>query len=199
MRRAATDITSAKTALRTSARSARRGLDPGERRRASEAAAARLLALPQVRRARSVLLYAATAEEADPSPAEAVLARRGVRLLYPRVAGERLELVAVRDPLSLTVGHRGIREPAGAGCDPGEVDVAIVPGVAFDLRGRRLGQGGGHYDRLLPGLAPGSLRVGFCFACQVVPAVPFDPHDQLVDVVVTERATYHTSARASGG
>lgn len=188
-----------KTALRETARSARRGLEPAERLQASQAAAARLLTLPEVRRARTVLLYAALAEETDPSPAAATLAGRGQRLLYPRVAGEGLEVVAVTDPATLAVGYRSILEPTGPRVDPRQVDLAVVPGLAFDLLGRRLGQGGGHYDRLLAELRPGCLRVGFCFACQVVPFVPCDPHDEPVDVVVTERAVYRTEARELDG
>lgn len=190
-----TDTTTVKTALRESARTARRGLEPGERQIASQAAVARMLALPELRRARTVLLYAALAEEADPSPLVPVLVERGKRLLYPRVAGDDLELVAARDVTALAIGYRGIAEPAGPRVDPAQVDLAVIPGVAFDLLGGRLGQGGGHYDRLLPLLPDGCLRVGLCFSCQVVPFVPRDAHDEPVDVVVTERATYRTDAR----
>lgn len=189
------DTTTVKTALRESARTARRGLEPGERRVASQAAAARVLTLPELRRARTVLLYAALAEEADPSTLVATLAERGKRLLFPRVTGDGLRLVAVQDLATLTLGYRGISEPSGPEVDPAEVDLAVIPGVAYDLLGGRLGQGGGHYDRLLPQLPVGALRVGLCFSCQVVPFVPCDVHDEPVDVVVTERATYRTDAR----
>jgi 5-formyltetrahydrofolate cyclo-ligase len=185
-----------KTSLRESARSARRGLDDDERREASRAASERLVALPEVRRARTVLLYAPLAEEADPAtPMLPVLLSRGVRTLFPRVRGDELELVACADASTLTLGYRGIREPVGPSIDPELVDVAVVPGVAFDVLGGRLGQGGGHYDRLLQLLADDCVRVGFCFSCQVVPFVPCEPHDEPVDLVVTERATYRTRSR----
>lgn len=191
-----TDTGVVKTALRSSARSARRGLDDTERRDASDAAVARLLALPELRRAGTVLLYAPLREEADPATtALPVLRQRGVRTLFPRVRGDDLELVAATDLTGLALGYRGIREPAGPTVDAEEVDVAVVPGVAFDVLGGRLGQGGGHYDRLLQLLADECVRIGFCFSCQVVPFVPCEPHDEPVDLVVTERATYRTRRR----
>ncbi|MBW3621444.1 MAG: 5-formyltetrahydrofolate cyclo-ligase [Actinobacteria bacterium] len=191
-----TDTASVKTALRSTARSARRGMDDDERRSASRAAAARLLALPELRGAETVLLYAPLQEEADPATATLPLLRqRGIRTLLPRVRGDELELVAVTELTGLALGYRGIREPAGPPIDPEMVDLAVVPGVAFDVLGGRLGHGGGHYDRLLQLLSDECVRVGFCFSCQVVPFVPCEPHDEPVDLVVTERATYRTRAR----
>lgn len=193
---AVTDTGSVKDALRATARSARRGMDDAERRSASETASQRLLALPEVRRAGTVLLYAPLREEADPATVVLpVLSKRGVRTLFPRVRGEELELVAATDLTGLALGYRGIREPVGPTVDPEDVDVAVIPGVAYDVLGGRLGQGGGHYDRLLQLVSDDCLRVGFCFSCQVVPFVPCEPHDEPVDLVVTQRATYRTRSR----
>lgn len=69
--------------------------------------------------------------------------------------------------------------------DPGDLDVVVVPGVAFTVDGHRLGQGGGHYDRFLLRLRPDCLTIGVCYAEQLVDAVPLEPHDVAVDVVVT--------------
>lgn len=190
-----TETATVKAALRTSARSARAGMDEVERRRASAAAAERLLGLPEVRQARTVLLYAPYGDEADPTSIVQRLVARRVRTLFPRVRGEDLELVEVTDLLTLQLGYRGIREPVGPPIDPEVVDVAVIPGIAFDVLGGRLGQGGGHYDRLLPFLDVDCDRIGFCFSCQVVPFVPSDPHDEPVDLVVTQRAVYRTHAR----
>ena len=70
--------------------------------------------------------------------------------------------------------------------DPTEVDLVLLPGVAFDRRGGRLGHGAGCYDRLLPGLRPDCVRVAAAFSLQVVPEVPVEPHDQRFQRLVTE-------------
>lgn len=184
-----------KAALRGTALAARRALPGADRREASQRAVARLLVLPEVRRARTVLLYAAVDDEADPATALKVLIDRGVRTLYPRVRGDHLDLVAAADLMTLTLGYRGIKEPVGPAIDPEVVDLAVIPGVAFDRLGGRLGQGGGHYDRLLARMPPETVRVGFAFACQVVPRVPREDHDQAVDIVVTEAGAHRTGAR----
>ena len=184
-----------KAALRTAAVAARRTLRTGERAIASQAIVERLRVLPELREARVVLLYAALAEEADVSALIGPLHRRGARTIFPRVSGDRLELVAASDLRTLQLGYRGIREPVGPTVDAASIDAVITPGVAFDPHGGRLGQGGGHYDRLLSSMPGEAVRVGVCFACQVVPDVPREDHDLPVDLVVTERAVYRTDAR----
>lgn len=184
-----------KTALRAATLAARRSLRTGERATASRTVVERLVALPELRDARVVLLYAALIEETDIGAVVAPLRERGVRTLFPRVSGERLELVAASDLRTLQLGYRGIHEPVGPAIDPAVVEAVIAPGVAFDPHGGRLGRGGGHFDRLLATLPDTALRVGVCFACQVVPDVPRDPHDLPVDLVVTDRAVYRTGSR----
>ena len=184
-----------KDRLRATALESRRRLTRGERRDASRAITERLLTLPDLRRTRTVLVYAAMADEVDLGELVGPLHERGVRLLFPRVRGPELELVETADLLTLRLGFRGIREPTGPSVDPGLVEAALLPGSAFDPHGGRLGQGGGHYDRLLARMPERCLRVGVCFACQVVPRVPLDVHDEPVDLVVTERARYRTEAR----
>lgn len=185
-----------KAALRRSVRDARRALSAGERQRASEAISARIRLLPELLTAGVVLVYAASATEVDVEVAVTDLRRRGIRILYPRVRGAELDLVPVADGLDLVAGHRGIREPVGAAVDPAMVDAVVVPGVAFDLRGRRLGQGGGHYDRLLHKIGA-ALRIGVAFTCQVVPRVPAEAHDVTVDLLVTDRLV-HRFERSDG-
>jgi 5-formyltetrahydrofolate cyclo-ligase len=187
-----------KKALRGAAIAARCHLGTDERRVASEAAVERLLDLPELRDVDTVLLYAALEDELDVGAAISALRRRGTRTLLPKVRGGRLELIATGELHSLAVGYRGIREPDGPSIDPEVVDVAVVPGVAFDPVGGRLGRGGGHYDRLLPSLPSDAPRIGMCFACQLVPMVPREPHDAAIDVVVSEHAVYRTNARDDG-
>lgn len=176
-----------KVALRRSARDARRSLSAATRTAATAAIRERLADLAELAHSTVVLVYAAGATEVDVEATASDLRARGVTTLYPRVRAEDLDLVAVSDPSELIVGHRDILEPAGRSDDPATVDAILIPGVAFDLRGGRLGQGGGHYDRLLPRIGD-AVRIGIAFCCQIVPAVPRLDHDVAVDIVVTERS-----------
>lgn len=185
-----------KAALRGATRAARAELTPEDRRSRSAHAVTRLGQLPEVRRARSVALYAANDVEVDVTALVPTLVDRGVITSFPRVVGDDLELVAASDVSRLVVGYRGLSEPTGPAIDPEVVDVIVVPGVAFDPTGGRVGQGGGHYDRLLARLSASAVRIGVGFSCQVVPRVPREAHDQPVDLVVTERATYRAPSRS---
>jgi 5-formyltetrahydrofolate cyclo-ligase len=184
-----------KAALRRATRAARGELGPDRRALASGSASGRLAALPEVRAAEDVLLYAASGTELDVGELATTLRTRGVRTYLPRVRGDDLEVVEVTGDDVLGSGFRRILEPVGPAADVGSLDVLIVPGLAFDPTGGRLGQGGGHYDRFLAGAPEAAVRVGAGFACQVVPRVPRAAHDLPVDLVVTERATYRTRAR----
>jgi len=190
-------LADAKRELRTASRERRRALTPAERARASARAVARLVTLPELETARTVALYGALPDEADPSPLVDVLHARGVTVLLPRVTGDELELVGFTTIEGLSRGYRGVSEPVGPATANAEVDLIVVPGLAFDLGGGRLGQGGGHYDRLLALLPVAALRVGLCLQCQVVAEVPTDDHDARMDVVVTETGVWRTDARAA--
>ncbi len=185
-----------KASLRAAALAARRDLDVAERADATRRAVAALLALPEVAVAETIALFAASRDELTVDEAIERLRARGCTTLLPRVEGEGLVLVATADLAELAPGYRGIREPAGPGRDPRVADVAVLPGVAFDRAGGRLGHGGGHYDRLAARLRPDCLRVGIAFEQQVLDEVPREPHDEPVDVLVTGRTTRRTGARA---
>jgi 5-formyltetrahydrofolate cyclo-ligase len=88
----------------------------------------------------------------------------------------------------LEKGHYGIREPKTDRLRPvpqEEIDAVLIPAVAFDRCGHRVGYGGGYYDRFLPEV-PRAARIGAAFACQIVMEIPPDPHDVPVDRIVTE-------------
>ncbi len=114
----------------------------------------------------------------------------GKTLVLPRVNREakRLNLFVVGDlDRDLAPGVWEIREPVPDRCAAAverDIEFALVPGLAFDERGGRLGYGGGFYDRLLAGLQ--AVRVTAAFSMQVVEAVPMSEHDQYVDLIVTE-------------
>jgi 5-formyltetrahydrofolate cyclo-ligase len=126
-----------------------------------------------------VSLYTSLSDEIQSEGIAAALAGRGVRVLLPRVVGAELELSE--------------REPAVAqAIRASEVDVFVVPGLLFDRSGRRLGRGGGHFDRLLARARPDALRVGVCPAARLVAELPEDPWDVRMHRVVTELETLRT-------
>jgi 5-formyltetrahydrofolate cyclo-ligase len=108
-------------------------------------------------------------------------------VLLPRVEGEHLVAVVHRPGDALHEGAFGIAEPDGPAVDPAVVDVVLVPGLAFTRDGRRLGQGGGFYDRFLPSLRPDCITLGVCFAEQVVDDLPSEEHDWVLHAVLTDR------------
>jgi 5-formyltetrahydrofolate cyclo-ligase len=124
----------------------------------------------------------------------------------PWRAGERLELFAIDGPGDLAVASFQLLEPsADVRADPGrrvapaDVDLFIVPGVAFDRHGGRLGYGRGYYDRLLALARTGAGVFGLAFEAQLVERVPAAAHDIPMNAVITEAAVYAPDARASTG
>ncbi len=181
----------------------RAALVAADRELFSERASARLLELPQLVDARAVAAFLAARAEADPRAALDAIERRGLTVVYPRVsaASPRLRFHSVAGAQDLRQGYRGLIEPAPE-CPERSVefiDVFVVPGLAFDGKGRRLGYGGGHYDELVAHTrALGSkLFVGFCYDFQVVESCPAWDGDQAIDCIVTEaRAIICDPARA---
>jgi 5-formyltetrahydrofolate cyclo-ligase len=164
----------------------------GDRAAASTEACLRVLGLPAYAAARSLLFFSSLSDEPDTAPLVAQAWQDGKRVFFPRVRpdGAFLEIRAVTERGHLRPGAFGIPEPDPARCpeeSPTKIDFALVPGLAFDRSGHRLGRGRGYYDRLLAELPPACFRAGFFFACQELPAVPREPHDQRLHAVVTER------------
>jgi len=150
-----------------------------------------LIDLPEFRQARTVMLYMSIPFEVD----TAVIARtawdQGKTVLTAKLRPKARQLIAVRFGSlneDFTIGTYGIREPRSDSPWPVEgIDFIVVPAMAYDRRGGRLGRGGGYYDRFLgqPGLR--AVRCGLAFAEQVVDELPTAPHDQPVDIVVTDQ------------
>ena len=189
----------AKRVLRERILALRDACPAAQRAAAAQAIAGRILALPSFAAARTVLMTLPFRSEWDTLPLVHAALAAGKTMVLPRVvAGARmLALHAIRDPVAdVVAGHWGIREP-GAQCPavaPDAIDWVLVPGVAFDATGARLGYGGGYYDRLLPLVARGAPRIAGAFALQVVDSVPAGPHDLTVDAIVTEAKTIATPA-----
>ena len=180
----------AKRELRARMRSVRGVLPPEAVAARSSAAITRALALPEVAAARVIVAFSAIRKELDPAALLAALRARGTRVGLPRVAGETLDLHEITEDCVLEEGAFGVLEPpeAAARIDPAQVDVVIVPGLAFDARGHRIGYGRGFYDRLLPQLTR-AFRVGLAYDFQLVPELPNDPHDVAMQCLITDART----------
>lgn len=187
-----------KTELRRRGRAGREALDRAEVRSRSRRIARRLFGRPEYRSATSLLCYIDAGNEVETGGIIRTALREGRRVCVPLVseASRTFRAVPVRDPeRELVPGFRGIREPAdreSPGIDPRELDLAVIPGTAFDRSGNRLGRGGGYYDRFLPRLRKGVPRIGLAFECQVVEGIDPDPHDAPVDLVITEDRVLET-------
>lgn len=185
-----------KNHIRDRARAARQGLPAQERDLLSRLACKRVLAVSAVASLHAgslVLGYAASAEELDPATALDALRARGVRVLLPRISGpESLTLHECAHD-ELEPGPYGISQPCASApaLGSGHVSVVIVPGVAFDAHGHRLGYGGGYYDRLLANMRAATF-VGLAFDGQLAEKIPAEPHDVRVRWVVTPTRTFET-------
>ncbi|MEV8128888.1 5-formyltetrahydrofolate cyclo-ligase [Streptomyces sp. NPDC085944] len=185
-----------KRTLRRHFLAARSRLTPDDVREAADALAGRALGLPEVAGARAVAAYVSVGAEPGTLALLDALRARGVRVLLPALLPDNdLDWGEYTGEDSLArVRHGGrmeLFEPAGERLGPDAVtgaDVVLLPGVAVDGRGLRLGRGGGSYDRVLARLAAAGARPALLvllYDGEVVARVPAEPHDRPVDAVVT--------------
>lgn len=202
------DIATQRRALRVRARAARRQLAAGERVAAAAALAHHLLHAPDLTTARRIAAYVPFGSEIDPLPSVHGLQACGVDIYLPRIEHTVPEIRFAHwngDPHRLQPNRFGILEPVverhellGAEA----MEVILLPLLAFDRRGHRLGSGAGYYDRALACRAKRPappLLVGLAYACQEVAAIPAEPWDIPMDAVATERGYFPIAPlRASG-
>ena len=158
----------------------------------------RLFELEATRAASWVHFYVSYGSEVETTGMIAHALKQGLRVSVPKMDADanRLVLSELKDPVrDLTPNARGIPEPKPEtfrAVEIGEMDLIVVPGIAFDEKGNRLGQGGGHYDRLLSGVSGRIPILGLAFESQMAPAVPVEDHDIPVDWIVTEKRVIHS-------
>lgn len=190
-----------KSATRRTLTSRRDALTPDERTAASAVIANRVETLLASRAPGPgvLALYAAKGSEVDTLAIDQAARARGLSVAYPRViTGERALAFQLATPAELVVtGSRfGLREPRPDApvVELAAISIMIVPGLAFDRAGGRLGWGLGHYDATLATGSPSPHRlprlVGVGFECQLVDTLPLEAHDIALDVIVTEVATH---------
>lgn len=194
-----------KKTIRAEMRARLAAMSEAERHVASGAACARLAGLGTFRTASVVMLYMPLATEVDTTSLAIRCFQLGKTVAVPRVNWERRDMNAVEvssfDDHFMETDEHGLRTPKeGQLLPPSAIDLVIVPGLAFDSQGNRLGRGGGYYDRFLSRLRRAATAVGLGFDFQVIDQAPVDDRDVSVNTVVTERrVTQGRRSRARRG
>ena len=175
-----------KTQLRQAIRAAKHAVPFSEKATRSAAIMQRVGQLDAFRQAGTVLLYWSMDDEVQTHDFVARWYQEKT-LLLPCVDGERLRLRQYTGPECMSPGPQfGIAEPTGPEfTDLDRIGAIIVPGVAFDNAGHRMGRGRGFYDRLLKSV-PHACKIGVAFGFQMVESVPTEPHDVKMDMVITD-------------
>lgn len=176
-----------KRQLRAVALATRRAMSPAEAAERSAAIQERLLELPDFQRARVVHSYVGVKDnEVSTDRILQETLRSGRTLIVPRVEGDRLAHHRIRALTELRAARFGLLEPApdAPEIDPGEIDLVVVPGLAFDMKGNRLGLGRGYYDGFLAGVR--AVKAAVLYRSQLVPEVPAGERDVPVDLLVTD-------------
>ncbi len=187
-----------KAELRAQAEAARRGL--ADRLTLSRRITDRLAELPEYRQARVVMFYVNLPHEADTQHFLPAAWSAGKQVVVPFMAEGAIHLFRLQAMEELAAGHFHVLEPraelralAGRQVDPAAIDLAVIPGVAFDRRGGRIGHGKGYYDLFLKRIRHDTPRVALAFECQMLDEVPMLPHDVRMDKVVTDQGVYERS------
>lgn len=176
-----------KSTIRTAARACRDALPIEALHHAGSRVAASVATLPPFATAQVVAGYAAFQHEVPTAPVLQLALAAGKTIVLPRVAGHRqLTLHRVETLAALIPGPMGVPEPPATAetVSPETVDLFLVPGVAFDTAGGRLGYGAGYYDGLLAERT--GWRIALAHSCQIVPQIPVEPHDIPMHLIVTE-------------
>ena len=167
----------------------RRALAETETRSASLLVQQALISTREFAEAGVIGLYAAVHNEVETAEVMRAALAAAKMVLFPAVSPGGLEFRRIDDLSMLRRGAFGIPEP-GAACplySPWEADLIVIPGVVFDMNGRRIGYGKGYYDRALHQLEGKGRLVGLCYDFQIVGELPGEPHDVRMDLIITEQ------------
>ena len=177
-----------KNRMRQSILARRRSLVGDERHAADLRAQQHLLECPAFAAAKSVALYAPVHGEVATEFVREQTFTRGIRLVYPAVHRGHIQFRTVTSNGDFIRGAYGIAEP-GPDCPvvaTDDIDLIVVPGVAFDLRGHRIGYGKGYYDRALHHLEGQGRLAGLCYSFQLVEEIAGEPHDVVMDMIISD-------------
>lgn len=198
----AEELDKSKAQIRTEMKAHLAEMGDASRRTASLAACDRLTALDAFLHASVLMLYMPLATEVDVTPVALRCFQLNKTVCVPKVDWHRREITPVEvasfDDRVMDIDEHGIRTPrSGRAVSPSLLDLVVVPGLAFDAAGHRLGRGGGYYDRFLARLRPSSTKIAIIFDCQMIDAVPSIEHDVPVDIVVSDRRVTHVGGSRS--
>src|SRR5262245_11595548 len=196
-----TDLAQQKQKIREQAHAARNALP--DKDEVSRKIMARFLALPDYATAKSVMFYVDVRAEVRTRFALPDVLTHGKRIVVPWCNDQgELELFHLTDMNELAVGMYKILEPKPElrslpekRLEPEDLDLVMVPGVAFDRTGGRMGHGKGYYDKLLQHARPDAPLVALAFECQFFPAIPVGEHDIFMDKIISEAAVYEGKGR----
>jgi 5-formyltetrahydrofolate cyclo-ligase len=182
------DLRERKARVRAAARARRDAMPAEARARASDLIAERLLGTLERLPPRTVMVFASFGSEVSTRGIIDALIARGSRVALPVVTRTEMRAAPFRPGDPVRTAPYGAAEPLSADDVPADaIDVVVVPGLAFDRAGYRVGYGRGYYDRFLARTRPGALRIAVAFHVQLVDAVPHGDGDEPVDAIVTER------------
>lgn len=181
-----------KAEARSCMRIRRKALDLSDRQEWQSAAMKQLLSLPELHSAACVYPFVSCGTEIDTLEIIRYLLAEGKqRLGVPRVAGEQMEFIEIYSLDNLRPGTMNILEPIEGGIMEAREGIMLMPGLAFDRLGNRVGYGAGYYDKYLGQYDTGNLyKVAYAFDFQVMDMIEAEEHDQKVDCIVTERSIY---------
>lgn len=172
-----------KSEIRKQIRLLKKQYNAEELKEMSRNAIQRIEAHPSFLSAKTVLLYSSLADEVDTKPLISKYAAKKT-ILLPTVVGDDLELHVYHAESETKKGVFGIEESKGPlFTNYAAIDLAVIPGMAFDKNGNRLGRGKGYYDRLLPKL--NGKKIGVCFSFQFLDSIPSEKHDIPMDEIIT--------------
>jgi len=189
MKSSSDPIDQSKARLREKLKQLRSQVTPGMAEAASQRVWTILAGLPEFKKAKGIGAFASTPNEINTFSILESSLESGKNLFLPRVAKDKahFDYYLVRNLENLEPGRFGIPEPAeGRPADWGELDLVLVPGLAFDKTGNRLGYGQGYYDRILPHLKKTCLTIGLAYSFQVDDQVPVSLKDVPVQALLTE-------------
>ncbi|MEN6391288.1 MAG: 5-formyltetrahydrofolate cyclo-ligase [Syntrophomonas sp.] len=192
------DQPTTKAGLRKAILAARSLLSPAQVEEKSCRIIKRLEELGPLRQARVIMAYSSIRNEVDLWPYLEKILGQGKTVLLPRVEGDKLLAVPFQGRDKCQVSSLGIQEPCGSELPLQEIEAVLVPGVAFDKNGHRLGYGRGFYDRFLPGLSPLVFRCGIAYEFQLVENVFPEENDIAMHWIVSDQSEVVMDRRISG-